>query len=150
MKILSFIILPKWIIECKSPLKSKLSKEFKGKNNSIDFAKFVNAMSENFSDFEDFITNLQINSGMWNLDCEKYNDSILLHHKELLLKNSYKILSGHETELKSEFELVSPNWDKGKHIIIAVSGFLSEKDDNLDAWKGLVESYYSKKLLRFS
>ena len=65
-------------------------------------------------------------------------------HKEKIIHNAVQIWNKNKKELKSKFELVSPHWSIGKHWIIAVSGFLSEEDDNLDAWKGLVESYYGK------
>ena len=43
-------------------------------------------------------------------------------------------------ELKAQFEAISPECDLGRHAVITVSGFLSEKDDNTEAWIGLCKS----------
>ena len=99
-------------------------------------------MADNPEDFKQFIESLQINrtfkiSSKWKIDFEDF-----YQHKEEILKSSQELLNNKNYELKSEFELISPNWTEGKHWIIWVSGFLSEEDDNKISWEGLIQNYY--------
>lgn len=64
----------------------------------------------------------------------------LLKERTNILKSSQKIIKESSEPIKAQFELISPECDHGRHAVITVSGFLSEKDDNTESWIGLCKT----------
>ena len=90
--------------------------------------------------FEDYVGGVDSRSRFGHFETERYpeyKEKIL--EQKVIVHDSMAILEYSEEDLRAEFELVSQDCEKGKHCIIAISGFLSENDNNVDAWKGLVK-----------
>jgi len=58
----------------------------------------------------------------------------------MVLNDAKDIFTNTDENLRSQFELVSTECNHGKHCIISVSGFLSEKDNNIEAWSGITKN----------
>ena len=129
-------------IESENPLKSRISDLFclQDQEIGVDYLKFVRHMIQNEEEFKDFSSSVDVRPKFGTLGEDKYPDhKDSLNDKKIILNDSMAIIEYSEEDLRAQFELVSKDWEKGKHCIIAVSGFLSENDDNVDAWKGLVQ-----------
>lgn len=63
-----------------------------------------------------------------------------LKHQNKILKSSHLLNKKYQNELKSQFECLTPSFSNSKHIIISVSGFCSEGEDEFTCWKGLLKS----------
>lgn len=129
--------------EHQDPVKSPLSKPFLSEdyNDSVSYAMFLQHMSENKDDFEEYVKETFQPGKFGESEDNRYLDSEkLLKSRKLILKESKNLVEETKEELKSQFELISPECDLGRHAVITVSGFLSEKDDNTESWIGLCKT----------
>lgn len=129
--------------EHQDPVKSPLSQPFitEGYNDTVSYAMFLQHMSENKSDFEAYVKETFQPGKFGESEDNRYLDEKeLLKDRKLILKESKQLVEETKEELKAQFELISPECDLGRHAVITVSGFLSEKDDNTESWIGLCKT----------
>ena len=111
------------------PINSPLTEEFKIKEvkNTVSYIEFVNKMKENKEEFEKYISNTN-HQGIYGTlgDDRVVKKEALVEYRTKILNNSTSILENNK-DLKAQFELISPKWELGRHSVITVSGFLSEK-----------------------
>jgi len=126
------------------PLTSPININFREiqNNDAIDFTSFLKHMKKFPNAFKEFVPFWKQPTSLGKKDKDRY----LTQQEEVLFKNmilqlSLDILKYNNLSILTWFEWLTPNTQNGKHVVIAISGFLSEDDDNKLAWKGLLDIY---------
>jgi len=125
------------------PIDSPLNQAFKLPDfeDRVSYINFVEHMDKNKHEFESFLEEVHQPGILGQKGKERHDDhEKVLKNRKQILKASKILIDSSEESLISQFEKISPECDLGRHAIISVSGFLSEKDDNTEAWIGLCKS----------
>lgn len=103
--------------------------------------EFMNHMHDNKKEFKQYISEIHQPGVFGQEGEERYLDKKELRKfRTKILEESKRLFEESKDPLISQFELISPECDLGRHSVVTVSGFLSEKDDNTEAWIGLCKS----------
>jgi hypothetical protein len=110
-------------------------------DDRVSYINFISCMSENKDLFEKYVNETHSPANLGKTGDDRYDSpETIIQRKYLILKESKKIIEETKEHLIAQFEKISPECDLGRHAVITVSGFLSEKDDNTDSWKGLCKT----------
>ena len=124
-----------------NPLQTFLAPSFKNETDEykIDMVAFIKGLSDKDKDFKDFIKYSypmhrigQKLNGMNN----EYSEKDVMMTKMNALKEAKKVIyySKKKELLKGEFELLNKNCAVSKHVVISVSGLLSERSNLTQKW----------------
>ena len=125
------------------PISSVVNRNFlaEGIDNVVDYLKFTDYMHRNSKEFEEYISQTLPPFRLGETSDKRYPESKqVLETRNLVLQNSRNLVDYSNETLKCQFELISPKCRYGRHVVITVSGFLSEKDDHSQAWVALCEA----------
>jgi hypothetical protein len=126
------------------PIESGINSNFKlgNQKDKIDFISFVRHMKKYEFAFEQYTNFWKEPAILGNGDENRHFSHEKSHmFKYMILQLSIDLLKANKKENTALFECLTPKVQNGKHIVVAVSGFLSEDDDNSQAWKALYENY---------
>lgn len=134
------------------PIASGINSNFKVKDqkDKIDFLSFVSHMKKYEFAFEQYLNYWKEPAILGNIDKDRHftvEKSYMF--KYMILQLSIDLIKANRKEATAIFECLTPNVQNGKHIVIAISGFLSEDDDNLEAWQALHENHPNSPIYSF-
>lgn len=127
-------------IELQSPMEAPLNTKFKLSNHcdKLNYFEFVKYMTSNPEEFTEYMSKSYPPPKFGKEEPERNSDKRdMQEFKRIVLNSSKHMLVYAPQNLIAQFELISPKCKKGRHVVITLSGFLSEKDNNLEAWKGI-------------
>jgi hypothetical protein len=126
------------------PISSEINMNFKIRNeySKVDFIKFVKYMKNNPLEFKDYSKLCEEPLILSERNSRRHIEhKVSFNFKKNILLQADSVISIMKRDILATYECLTPGVQNGKHIVIAISGFLSEEDDNKKQWENLINNY---------